>query len=190
MSELPDIPASRPTLVHPDRIAKILKETAKGQTVKVAAQAAGISRTSLQLWKAKGEKRLATARLENPDIEDVIDDWLQLWPHNFLATNGMWDAPIPAPFTERTEWHLVLFATLLEQARGMAEAKLVRKIFSSSQWQASAWLLERRNRPEYGRNQTVALTGPDGGAVQVEAASSEEVLAKIAEFKRVKAEKG
>ena len=53
----------------------------------------------------------------------------------------------------------------LKEAREHGKSVLINSIFGHGvkNWQASAWLLERMHRQEFGQNQKVELTGKDSG---------------------------
>jgi hypothetical protein len=57
----------------------------------------------------------------------------------------------------------------VKQAEGSAAIGWLLKIeqAAATQWQAAAWKLERRYTSDYGRQQ-LAITGADGGPIQVE----------------------
>jgi len=60
------------------------------------------------------------------------------------------------------------FCDAIKEARAKRDEKYVRVIREAAEsgtWQAAAWFLERTNRAAYGRNETVELTGKDGGPV-------------------------
>ncbi|RLB94385.1 MAG: hypothetical protein DRH26_01315 [Deltaproteobacteria bacterium] len=52
------------------------------------------------------------------------------------------------------------------------EAKCIerhlKKIDKSPEWKSSAWLLERRFRKEYGKKESLELSGPDGNPIEVQ----------------------
>lgn len=62
----------------------------------------------------------------------------------------------------------VEFAEACEMAMSQAEALHIAVIRAAmkDQWQAAAWMLERRNPKDWGRKDRTELTGRDGGPVQ------------------------
>lgn len=61
------------------------------------------------------------------------------------------------------------FRDAVKEARASRDQKYVRVIENAAEsgtWQAAAWFLERTNRSEYGRNESVEITGKDGGPVE------------------------
>lgn len=68
------------------------------------------------------------------------------------------------------EWELGFpeFAESVEKAEAVAQHTLLARIERASvdgQWQAAAWMLERRWFGDYGRKQAVEMTGKDGGPI-------------------------
>lgn len=49
-------------------------------------------------------------------------------------------------------------------------------------WQAAAWLLERRNTPEFGRQTKVEVSGPEGGPIEIDASTEERISEKLAAY--------
>lgn len=65
------------------------------------------------------------------------------------------------------------FSDAVEEADGAAMVGLVATIRKAAtegkQWQAAAWLAERRHPDRYGRTVKTQISGPDGGPVQTQA---------------------
>lgn len=66
-------------------------------------------------------------------------------------------------------------------ARDRRYVKVIEKAAEDGTWQAAAWFLERTNRKEYGRNESVEITGKDGGPVQQQVVGDEQ-RAKVTEM--------
>ncbi len=69
------------------------------------------------------------------------------------------DRPATAPYAN--------FANSIKRARAKRDQRyvaVIEKAAESGTWQAAAWFLERTNRSAYGRNESVEITGKDGGA--------------------------
>ena len=80
-----------------------------------------------------------------------------------LATLMRWLAD------ERPKFREFRDAVKLAQAKGdIASLATIQTAAQSGQWQASAWLLERRHPAEYGRRQ-IEVRGADGGPIQLAA---------------------
>lgn len=61
------------------------------------------------------------------------------------------------------------FADAVKEARAKRDQRYVKVIEDAAlngTWQAAAWFLERTNRKEFGRNESVEITGKDGGPVE------------------------
>lgn len=61
------------------------------------------------------------------------------------------------------------FRDAVKEARAKRDQKYVAVIENAAAdgtWQAAAWFLERTNRKGYGRNESVEITGKDGGPVE------------------------
>lgn len=74
------------------------------------------------------------------------------------------------------------FVAAVEKAEADAEVAdlaLIRRSAQEGQWQAAAWIRERKNPERWGRRDRVAaeLSGPDGGPVQVQVAGVVDVSA-------------
>lgn len=67
-----------------------------------------------------------------------------------------------------TEAH-VAFVSAIKEAKAKREARwegVIEEAALGGTWQAAAWLLERTNRKEFGRHESVEMTGKDGGPVE------------------------
>lgn len=76
------------------------------------------------------------------------------------------------------------FADAVKEARAVRDRKYVRVIEKAAEdgtWQAAAWFLERTNRKEFGRNESVEITGKDGGPVQQQVVGDDQ-RAKVTEM--------
>lgn len=61
------------------------------------------------------------------------------------------------------------FRNAVEKAEADAEARFVGQIVKAAHdgtWTAAAWWLERRRRADYGKQERVEVSGPDGGPVR------------------------
>lgn len=75
------------------------------------------------------------------------------------------------------------FRDAVETARAQSEIRnvaLIQKAANDGTWQAAAWYLERTNPRRWGRRDSVAITGEDGGPVRVEVSARETLAAKLA----------
>lgn len=79
------------------------------------------------------------------------------------------------------------FRDAVKEARAKRDQRYVAVIEEAAvggTWQAAAWFLERTNRQAYGRNESVELTGKDGGPIHQVVGDNErqEVTAMIDEL--------
>jgi transposase len=57
------------------------------------------------------------------------------------------------------------FSDAVEKAEGIAVRRFLGEIAQDKSWQAKAWILERRWPKEFGRRESVEMSGPDGGPI-------------------------
>lgn len=88
------------------------------------------------------------------------------------------------------------FSDAVKEARAKRDQKyvgVIEEAAASGTWQAAAWFLERTNRKGYGRNESVELTGKDGGPVEQRITGDterEKVTSMIDELAARRAKKG
>jgi transposase len=60
------------------------------------------------------------------------------------------------------------FADAVKAAESDSQQELLKKIWTASdqQWQAAAWMLERRWPQDFARRQALEMSGPDGGPIE------------------------
>ena len=87
------------------------------------------------------------------------------------------------------------FSDAVKEARAKRDQRYVAVIeeaAATGTWQAAAWFLERTNRKDYGRNESVEITGKDGGPVKSQVVGDdqrEQVTALIDELAAKRAKK-
>jgi transposase len=73
-------------------------------------------------------------------------------------------------YTTLREWEQAFpeFAEALKAAEADSQQELLKKIWTASdqQWQAAAWMLERRWPQDFARRQALEMSGPDGGPIE------------------------
>lgn len=138
----------RPTLCTPEVVNEIADAIKGGMSYEDAAALAGISRATLQNWKAR-------AKAENERLQEK------------------------GARIRKKEQVFVDFLDTLKRAELEGKQYLLTIIANAGkkQWQASAWLLERRYPDEYGRRQRVDI--PDKVKVEVSGESSERLTSII-----------
>ena len=101
------------------------------------------------------------------------------------ATFHEWMARAEGTHAERPQApEFVEFANAVKEARAVRDrryVKVIEKAAEDGTWQAAAWFLERTNRKEFGRNESVEITGKDGGPVQQQVVGDDE-RAKVTEM--------
>ena len=71
------------------------------------------------------------------------------------------------------------FMVALEEARAKGESMLVDHVVgavANGDWRAAAWILERKYGEHWRKKSEVAVTGKDGGPVEIQPVSEERVL--------------
>ena len=77
--------------------------------------------------------------------------------------------------------------------RDQRYVKVIENAAAGGTWTAAAWFLERTNRSEYGRNDSVEVTGAGGGPIKQQVVGDDEraeVTALIAELAARAAKQG
>lgn len=80
------------------------------------------------------------------------------------------------------------FFEAIKRAEAEAEVKQLRAMQTDDKWQRRAWWLERRFPKRWGQKQSLELSGPDGGPVEVTDNSRAELEAFLADRKEAIAE--
>lgn len=166
----------RPVLLD-DQVEKtILDAVRAGTPYRYAVAAAGISERTFQRWMARGhEAQLAEdeGQPSDPDDQVFVDFYRRVEQARAQA------AVRQVALVARAATGGVVIEETTRKYRdpetgGVVEEKTVRR--SPPDWRAGAFLLERTTL-EFAKNQQIALTGADGGPLQVETALNVEVFA-------------
>lgn len=140
----------RKTLLNPERQKAIITMLEAGGYVDEACQAVGIDESTYYNWLKRGK-----------DEEDRINA-------------GIAPTPKETPFFEFFK------AVRQAQAEGiMSHLMNIDHHAKNGTWQASAWILERKQPRKWGRFDRTEHTGPQGGPIQVNV-STEELERKVA----------
>lgn len=129
----------QPPKLTPEVEGILVRAIRNGMSYRMAAASAGICDSSERNWRDRGEAAAALEESGEPVAESEI--------------------------------RYMRYFRALQRARAEAvEARLaaINEASADGHWQAAAWWLERMHPVDYGRKQTLALTGEDGGAVKVE----------------------
>jgi hypothetical protein len=161
----------------------VVNTIANGAYITTACQFAGISSTSYATWRQRGETEMERVRAlgENPD--EILRSVAYDDGGRSLTTEALMNLDAPAPFTD-DEWNYVVFLLHTERANASAEIRnltIIQNAASDGQWQAGAWILERKHPERWGRRERINLEGPQNGSpVQVASVSVDELEQKLA----------
>lgn len=132
----------RPSKLTVELTAEIVWLILEGNYVETAAQAVGVSKSTLYAWQRRGDEALALAEEAVESNEDLLGD--KLYNH------------VPPD-----EWPYVDFLHALKSAEAYAETELVRKVQwpATAPWQAFATILERRHPARWKKREAVEHEG-------------------------------
>lgn len=184
-------PAHRPIALTPMRFNAIVQSFRLGNSIKATAASVDLHERTLMNYLARGEAANEHVSRHLAGLGDLRRQVLlnRYPPARFVA----WATKI-VPESERIFLQL---RHEVMCARGTAEVLAIEHIRNAAHgyfvtetkdvltkdgdivtlkserwipgdWKAEAWFAERHNREEWGRQEQVALTGADGGPVQVE----------------------
>jgi hypothetical protein len=131
----------RPLVLDEEIRKNILEALHAGNYLETSAAYAGIGKTALYEWLAKGR-----------EAQEQIDAGMEVTIPNGHAY---------AEFTEQVK---------AAQARAEVRAVANIKKAALTSWQAEAWWLERTRPRLYGRFDRAEISGPEGGPIQVDLA--------------------
>lgn len=139
---------ARPTKLTPEAQERICQAIRLGATYEHAAQRGGIGYSTLRDWVLRGEAELDRVA-DNPRASIRADELIYVEFSEALKE-------------AESDGILANLAHIRKAAQGDEDNR--------PQWQAAAWLLERRHPNIYGRrvvDSRVELTGKDGGPVKI-----------------------
>lgn len=158
----------RPTALTGEVAEQIEAYIREGAYPETAARAAGVSERSYYRWLERGEAE--------SERREAYDSEHPLYAEMDLAGQAEVD-PDEAETRTREDVYLAFWQST-QKAVALAEIETVSSVRSGGQdWQSRAWVAERRWRDRWGRTQRTEISGPGGGAVQVETTSTSELLA-------------
>ena len=150
-----------------------------GIAVDLAAEAAGVSRSTFMGWMARGrDESLAREAGEKPD--DQEGRYLELYERVRSARAA---AAVRAMANiRRVADGGVVTKVVTRRMRDSATGQIVEETTedrTAPDWRADAWYLERQHPEHYGKDASVSLevTGAGGGPVQIENSAHVEALA-------------
>jgi len=139
----------RKTLLNNDRLEAITTMLRAGAYIDDSCKSVGISTTSFFNWIARGKVQRER------------------------QAAGLQVDPDEVPFLEFLE------AIEIADAEGIiGHVMNIDTAAKNGAWQASAWILERKQPKKWGRSDRTEISGPDGGAIQINV-STEELERKV-----------
>ena len=132
-----------PLRISRELIDTIAESIRAGVTYDVAAQSAGIHRSTIVAWRERGEADLETAQT----AAAALDELKKAAPRDRAAIKAA------KAELEAADSLFALFADELTRATAKGEATLVEAIRAHryTDWRAAAWLLERRHPERWAR---------------------------------------
>jgi len=139
----------RKTLLNADRLNAITTMLRAGAYIDESCKSVGISTTSFFNWIARGKVQRER------------------------QAAGLQTQPDEIPFLEFLE------AIEIADAEGIiGHVMNIDNAAKNGAWQASAWILERKQPKKWGRSDRTEISGPEGGAIQINV-STEELERKV-----------
>ncbi|MFE6185441.1 hypothetical protein ACFQ6U_13550 [Streptomyces sp. NPDC056465] len=155
----------RPRLLSEEIEARLVTASRTGVAVELAAEMAGVSRSSFLSWMARGRAEVeAREDGEAPDPEEEEYAALYARVRTARATAA---ARAMANIRRVADGGIVTKVTT-RKFRDPATGEIVEETTEDRtppDWRADAWYLERQHREHYGKDATIAveITGLDGG---------------------------
>lgn len=163
----------------PELIEALAEAYRAGMPLDQVAGGAGVHKRTLQRWLEAGTDEIAR-RDEDPDTEPPDDPRIDA----FVAL---------ATAVKQADARFVQENLLLIR-RAAVDAKTVRVVTrtlkdgtkleertetTGGNWQAAAWLLERRHTADFGRQTKLEVSGPEGGPIQVDESAEARISEKL-----------
>lgn len=156
-------PGGRESLLSARRVATIIDAIEKGNFIETAASLAGVSKSTYNTWKRRGENELRRVdSIEGYDASEMVDEFLaESEGKELQQVFKSWSDPI----FDQTEWPYVIFAVLLERARAkfayntISDIRTIAANTVKPDWRAHKWLLEITQPLMYGPRSTTVLEG-------------------------------
>lgn len=166
----PTRPQHRPSILNDEIHDAIVQASQAGATAGMAAEHAGVSDRVIRLWMQKGAQ--AEWDLDENGIEPEGDDvkYLELYRDvtKARASRAVKDVAL---IHRSAEGGQIIEETVKKyrdpDTGQVVEERTIKR--SPGDWRAASWYLSKQARNHgFGNEETVALTGPDGGPVQLE----------------------
>lgn len=157
----------RPRLLSEEVEARLVAASRTGVAVELAAELAGVSRSSFLSWMARGRAEIeAREDGEAPDPEE--EEYVALY-ERVRTARAMAAARAMANIRRVADGGIVTKVST-RRFRDPASGEIVEETTEDRtppDWRADAWYLERQHGEHYGKDATVAveITGLNGGPV-------------------------
>lgn len=173
-------------VLNPRIASAVVAALSLGNFQNTVCQYVGISTSSYNVWRQRGEIESAKVADAGYDPESLIVQASINEEGDPLGIEDMFGHP--APHFEPSEWMFVVFKFLTDRAKAAAEIKALTTIQQAmpDNWQAAGWYLERTYPDRYGRRERVNLSGAnDGDPVKLEhTVSADSLEAKLLELRQ------
>ncbi|MFE7072537.1 hypothetical protein ACFU96_20900 [Streptomyces sp. NPDC057620] len=147
----------RPRLLSEDVEARLVTASRTGVAVELAAEMAGVSRSSFLGWMARGRAEVE-AREAGEDPDPVEAEYAALY-EKVRTARAMAAARAMANIRRVADGGIVTKVTT-RQFRDSVTGEIVTETVedrTSPDWRADAWYLERQHRDQYGKDAVLAL---------------------------------
>lgn len=183
-------PVGRETLLSPRRVETIIDAIEKGNFIETAASLAGVSKSTYNTWKRRGENEIRRVdALDGYDASEMVDEFLAENERKSMANMfTSWTDPI----FDQKEWPYVIFAVLLERARAtfayntIADIRIIAANNVKPDWRAHKWLLEITQPLMYGPRSTTVLEGNPNAPLAFDIPSAEQLTERLMQIKQAR----
>jgi hypothetical protein len=171
----------RPGLLTPEVESKLIDATRQGVPVETAAAFAGISRASFMRWLARGRDELAR---QDDGIDPDPDEqpYVQLL-ERVAAARELAHAGAVLQLRRLINGGFVV-KEVTKKMRDPETGEIYEETTvdrAAPDFRAISWYLERAHRSQWGKDALeVQISGPQGGPVQVETTSADELAERLA----------
>ncbi|MER7951995.1 hypothetical protein ABTY59_31850 [Streptomyces sp. NPDC096079] len=150
-------PAGRPRLLSEEVEQRLVSASRTGVAVELAAEMAGVSRSSFLAWMARGRAEVE-ARETGEEPDPVEDEYAALYEK--VRTARATAAARAMMNIRRVADGGIVTKTTTRQYRDGVTGEIVTETVEDRtppDWRADAWYLERQHREQYGKDAVVAV---------------------------------
>ncbi|MFJ4988717.1 hypothetical protein ACIP9H_33575 [Streptomyces sp. NPDC088732] len=161
----------RPRLLSDEVEARLVTASRTGVAVELAAEMAGVSRSSFLAWMARGRAEVE-ARESGADPDPDEDEYAALYEK--VRTARATAATRAMANIRRVADGGIVTKVVTRRYRDPVTSEVVEEVTedrTAPDWRADAWYLERQHREHYGKDAVIALeiTGLGGAATSDDA---------------------